>query len=35
VNSFVNANRAFLTGAPATTYTYSAQRVGDGWARYE
>lgn len=35
VANFTTATSGFLTGAPATTYTYSAQRVGDGWRRYE
>jgi len=35
VSSFVDAHRDFLTGAPATTYTYSAERVGGGVHRYE
>lgn len=35
VSSFVDAHRDFLTGAPATTYTYSAERVGGGLHRYE
>jgi len=35
VSSFVDAHRDFLSGAPATTYTYSAERVGGGLHRYE
>ena len=35
VGKFVDAHCDFFSGAPATTYTYSAQRVGDGPTRYE
>lgn len=34
VSDFVRDHAGFFGGQPATTYTYSAQRVGAGWVRY-
>lgn len=34
VAGFVRDHAGFFSGAPATTYTYSAQRVGEGWVRF-